>query len=134
MAAGSSERLVRRGGGPSMSEPEPSAVRYERQGVAALVTIDRQHRRNAVDGPTAAALHDAYLRFEDDAEARVMVLTGAGGVAFCAGADLKATHTMAERLMSAEGPMGFTRLTDRKSTRLNSSHLGISYAVFCLKK
>src|ERR1035441_10856491 len=26
------------------------------------------------------------------------------------------------------------RLTDRKSTRLNSSHLGISYAVFCLKK
>ena len=61
---------------------------------AALVTIDRQHRRNAVDGPTAAALHEAYLRFEADEEARVLVLTGAGGVSFCAGADLKATDTL----------------------------------------
>src|SRR5437899_9106577 len=33
-----------------------------------------------------------------------------------------------------EGPVQFHRLPDRKSTRLNSSHLGISYAVFCLKK
>src|SRR5688500_20094068 len=32
------------------------------------------------------------------------------------------------------GPAGFQRRTDRKSTRLNSSHLVISYAVFCLKK
>src|SRR5437899_10247533 len=31
-------------------------------------------------------------------------------------------------------PSGVTRTEDRKSTRLNSSHLGISYAVFCLKK
>src|SRR5258705_8815733 len=29
---------------------------------------------------------------------------------------------------------GFKQVIDRKSTRLNSSHLGISYAVFCLKK
>jgi enoyl-CoA hydratase len=92
------------------------AVTYERRGAAALVTIDRQHRRNAVDGPTAAALHEAYLRFEADEGARVMVLTGAGGLAFCAGADLKATDTMAGRLTSAEGPMGFTRLTASKPT------------------
>jgi enoyl-CoA hydratase len=97
-----------------MSEPEP--VRYERRGAAAIITIDRQHRRNAVDGPTAAALHEAYLRFEADEEARVLVLTGAGGVAFCAGADLKATDTMAGRLLSEEGPMGFTRLTPSKPT------------------
>ncbi len=92
------------------------AVRYERRGAAALVTIDRPHRRNAVDGPTAAALHAAYVRFEADDDARVMVLTGAGGVAFCAGADLKATASMAGRLMSEEGPMGFTRLTPAKPT------------------
>ena|ERR1700677_4954163 len=97
-----------------MSEPEP--VRYERRGAAAIITIDRQHRRNAVDGPTAAALHEAYLRFEDDEAARVLVLTGAGEVSFCAGADLKATDTMASRLMSEEGPMGFTRLTPSKPT------------------
>jgi enoyl-CoA hydratase len=99
-----------------MSELEPGAVRYERTGAAALVTIDRQHRRNAVDGPTAAALHAAYERFEADDEARVLVLTGAGGVSFCAGADLKATLTFRERLMNAEGPMGFTRLTPSKPT------------------
>jgi enoyl-CoA hydratase len=91
-------------------------VHYERRGATALVTIDRQHRRNAVDGPTAAALHDAYVRFEADDEARVMVLTGAGDVAFCAGADLKATETFVPRLMSEEGPMGFTRLTPSKPT------------------
>ena len=95
---------------------EPDAVRYERDGVAAVVSIDRQHRRNAVDGETAAKLHEAYLQFEADEDARVLVLTGAGGVAFCAGADLKATETMAGRLMSAEGPMGFTRLTPSKPT------------------
>ena len=118
-----------------MSDPDPSAVRYERKGVAALVTIDRQHRRNAVDGPTAAALHDAYQRFEDDPEARVMVLTGAGGVAFCAGADLKATDTMVERLMSAEGPMGFTRLTPSKPTIAAISGFclagGLELALWC---
>jgi enoyl-CoA hydratase len=100
------------GDGPSGAD----AVRYERRGAAALVTIDRPHRRNAVDGPTAAALHDAYTRFEADDGARVMVLTGAGDVSFCAGADLKATGTFVERLMSDEGPMGFTRLMPSKPT------------------
>jgi enoyl-CoA hydratase len=99
-------------GGPSGAD----AVRYERVGVCAVVTIDRPHRRNAVDGPTAAALHEAYLRFEADDDARVMVLTGGGELAFCAGADLKATDTMAGRLMGEEGPMGFTRLTPSKPT------------------
>jgi enoyl-CoA hydratase len=91
-------------------------VRYERIGAAAVVTIDRPERRNAVDGPTAEALHAAYLAFEADDGARVMVLTGAGGVAFCAGADLKAIDTYAPRLDLPEGPMGFTRLTPSKPT------------------
>ncbi len=111
------------------------AVRYERNGAAAIVTIDRPHRRNAVDGPTAAALHEAYLRFEDDEDARVLVVTGAGGVSFCAGADLKATETMVERLMSAEGPMGFTRLTPSKPTIAAISGFclagGLEIALWC---
>ena len=94
----------------------PDPVRYEQVGAAAVVTIDRPERRNAVDGPTAEALHAAYQRFEADDSARVMVLTGAGGVAFCAGADLKAVETYAPRLSLAQGPMGFTRLTPSKPT------------------
>jgi enoyl-CoA hydratase len=94
----------------------PQAVSYEQRGSTALITIDRPERRNAVDGPTAEKLLEAYRRFEADEEARVLVVTGAGGISFCAGADLKATETMAPRLMSPEGPMGFTRLTSPKPT------------------
>jgi enoyl-CoA hydratase len=93
-----------------MSEP----VRYDRRGAAAVVTIDRPERRNAVDGPTAEALLAALERFEADDDARVMVLTGAGGQAFCAGADLKAIDTYAGRLDDPDGPMGFTRRTPAK--------------------
>ncbi|HEX5782866.1 MAG TPA: crotonase/enoyl-CoA hydratase family protein [Solirubrobacteraceae bacterium] len=87
-------------------------VRFERTGAAAVVTIDRPERRNAVDGETAAALLAAYERFAADDGARVMVLTGAGEQAFCAGADLKALETLDPD--APAGPMGFTRLTPAK--------------------
>jgi enoyl-CoA hydratase len=123
------------GDGQGAPEQSGTPVRYERHGAAALITIDRQHRRNAVDGPTAAALHEAYLRFEADDQARVLVLCGAGGVSFCAGADLKATHTFVERLSSAEGPMGFTRLTPSKPTIAAISGFclagGLELALWC---
>lgn len=92
------------------------AVRYERAGAAAVLTIDRQERRNAVDGPTAELLNAGFARFESEDDARVLVLTGAGGVSFCAGADLKAIDSFGGRLMAPEGPMGFTRLTPSKPT------------------
>ena len=91
-------------------------VSYERIGAAALVTIDRPERRNAVDGPTADALQEAYERFAADEAARVLVLTGAGELAFCAGADLKSLETLDERLENPAGPLGFTRLTSPKPT------------------
>jgi enoyl-CoA hydratase len=87
-------------------------VNYERRGPAALVTIDRPERRNAVDGPTAAELLRAYERFAADGDARVIVLTGAGDEAFCAGADLKALETLDAD--APAGPMGFSRLTPAK--------------------
>ena len=91
-------------------------VRYERVGAAAVLTIDRQHRRNAVESSTAERLRDGLNAFEADDDARVMILTGAGGVAFCAGADLKAIETYAPRLDDPDGPMGFTRRTPTKPT------------------
>jgi len=86
-------------------------VRYEREGAAAVLTIDRPQRRNAVDAATAAALRRGLEEFEADDSARVLVLTGAGGQAFCAGADLKAMDLDVEH---PGGPMGFTRLTPGK--------------------
>ena len=89
-------------------------VRYERVGAAAVLTIDRPERRNAVDGPTAELLHQGFEQFERDDEARALVLTGAGGVAFCAGADLKAIETLDPD--APGGPLGFTRLFSPKPT------------------
>jgi enoyl-CoA hydratase len=111
------------------------AVEYERRGAAALVTIAREQRRNAVDGPTAAALQGAYERFEAEDDARVLVLTGAGELAFCAGADLKAIESFADRLGLAGGPMGFTRLTPSKPTIAAISGFclagGLELALWC---
>jgi enoyl-CoA hydratase len=91
-------------------------VRYQRSGAAAVLTIDRPERRNAIDGPTAAALHEAFREFVADDGARVLVLTGTGEAAFCAGADLKAIDTLGPRLELPEGPLGFTRLASPKPT------------------
>src|SRR3954469_21997432 len=97
-------------------DPDPiDEVRYDERGPVAVVTIDRQHRRNAIDGRTAQALVDALERFEADDAARVMVLTGAGE-AFCAGADLTAIASLAPRANGPDGPLGFTRRTSTKPT------------------
>jgi enoyl-CoA hydratase len=101
-----------------------SAVRYERVGAASVITIDRRERRNAVDPETADQLLDAYRRFESDDEARVMVLTGEGDEAFCAGADLKSVaaarddEAIAKQWLKPRphGPLGFTRITSPKPT------------------
>jgi enoyl-CoA hydratase len=87
------------------------AVRVERDGPVTTVVLSRPERRNAVDGPTAAALADAFRDFDGDREASVAVLYGEGGV-FCAGADLKAIGTPAGNRVDpdGDGPMGPTRL------------------------
>jgi enoyl-CoA hydratase len=88
-----------------------SAVQWETDGPVAIVTIDRPAVRNAVDGPTAAALAEAFRRFDADESLAVAVLTGAGGT-FCAGADLKAvSEGRGNRLAEdGDGPMGPTRM------------------------
>ncbi len=86
-------------------------LRYERIGAAAVLTIDRPERRNAIDAAAAEAFRSGVAEFEADEGARVLVLTGAGGVAFCAGADLKAMDLDVDH---PHGPMGPTRLTPSK--------------------
>jgi enoyl-CoA hydratase/carnithine racemase len=91
--------------------PVSSTVRTERHGDALVVTIDRPEVRNAVDGPTAAALADAFRDFDADDELAVAILTGAAGT-FCSGFDLKSVAAGAPRPVRKEGdgPMGPTRL------------------------
>ncbi|MGW1162089.1 crotonase/enoyl-CoA hydratase family protein [Streptomyces sp. NPDC002519] len=86
-------------------------VRIERQGYVTTVVLSRPEARNAVDGPTAAALADAFRAFDADPSARVAVLWGEGGT-FCAGADLKAVGTERGNRVAedGDGPMGPTRL------------------------
>ena len=86
-------------------------VRVVRDGPVTVVTIDRSGRRNAVDGPAAAALAEAFREVDRDPGASVAVLTGAGG-AFCAAADLKAVAAGRPPRVAddGDGPMGPTRL------------------------
>jgi len=88
-----------------------SAVRVERSGPVTTVILDRPHARNAVDGPTAAALYQAFDEFDRDESASVAVLWGDRGT-FCAGADLKAlgTPNSNQTHRSGPGPMGPTRM------------------------
>ncbi len=86
-------------------------MRVDRDGPVTTVTLDRPERRNAVDGPTAAELADAFRAFDADDEAAVAVLHGAGGT-FCAGADLTAIAGPDRNRTEpdGDGPMGPTRL------------------------
>ena len=87
------------------------SVGYRRVGNAAVVTIDRPERRNAIDRATAEALLAAWRDFDADPGALVGVLTGAGGC-FCAGVDLVALDLVEQ----AEGWLGHTRPTVSKPT------------------
>jgi methylglutaconyl-CoA hydratase len=62
-------------------------TRYEIRGPAALITMDRADKRNALSRALIAGLVDAFARARDDRTVRCVILTGAGPV-FCAGMDL----------------------------------------------
>ena len=62
---------------------------YENRGQVAVVTINRPEARNAINSGVREGLAAAWQRFDNDGDARVAILTGAGDKAFCAGADLK---------------------------------------------
>ncbi len=55
-----------------------------------IITINRPEARNAIDGPTSTAIGSALDEIEEDKDIWVVIITGAGDKAFCAGMDLKA--------------------------------------------
>ncbi len=87
------------------------SVHVTHEGPVTTISIDRPEARNAVDGPTAEALAQAFRDFDADDDSAVAVLTGAGGT-FCSGADLKAVGSERGNRVEAEGdgPMGPSRM------------------------
>ena len=77
-----------------------SNILYEKKGHVRLITINRAEKMNSLDFTANDELVDLWYEFEEDEDARVAVITGAGSQAFCAGADLK-TYTLAFAQTSA---------------------------------
>jgi enoyl-CoA hydratase len=96
---------------PDTGGGRAATVQVDRKGPVTTVILNRPGVRNAVDGPTAAALAEAFEDFDADPDAAVAVLFGAGGT-FCAGADLKAMGGAFGNRVEADGrgPMGPTRM------------------------
>jgi crotonobetainyl-CoA hydratase len=84
----------------------PAAL-TERRGNVMVITINRPEARNAVNGAVSIAVGEALARAQDDVEVRAVVITGAGGKSFCAGADLKAIARHENLYHPDHGEWGF---------------------------
>ena len=92
-------------------------VEVQERGAVRILRIERPDQRNCVDGETAVGIGRAIEAFAADDGARVLVVTGAGELAFCAGADLKNGLSLFEHeYLDKAGPMGFARLDPGKPT------------------
>jgi enoyl-CoA hydratase/carnithine racemase len=82
---------------------DESAVTYEVTGAIARITLNRPRSRNALSAEVTSGLLAALDRAECDDAVRVVVLTGAGDRAFCAGGDLSALGALGGAHRSAGG-------------------------------
>lgn len=96
-------------------------LRYERDGAVVTLTYDRPRQHNAINRKMNVELHHAWQRFRDDEDAFVLVITGAGEQAFCAGWDLQDAAELDELgdfdafrvdVYNSPGACGYTRRAD----------------------
>jgi enoyl-CoA hydratase len=96
-------------------------LRYERTDHVVTLTYDRPEQHNAVNRQMNTELHDAWQRFRDEEASFVLVITGAGEHAFCAGWDLQDAAELAQlgdydafraSLYNSPGECGYTRRAD----------------------
>lgn len=92
-----------------------SKLLAEPRGPVTVVTLNRPEVHNCIDAETAGLLAEAIRAFAADGSARVLVVTGAGGRAFCSGADLKDLEGVMARATRGQGaPLGFADLEPGK--------------------
>lgn len=65
-------------------------VQFKVEDHIAIIVLDNQAKRNAIDPPMRAQLTEAYERIVSDDDIRVTIITGAGDKAFCSGGDINA--------------------------------------------
>jgi len=106
-----------------MSEP----VRYEVDNGVAWLTIDRPEARNALNRPVRDGLLTGVHRFNADDSAQVLVLTGAGDRAFCAGGDLKEMADTALQMPPPDFVPQFGRTIDVAKPTIAAVN-GVAYA------
>ncbi len=87
-----------------------NAVNFELHDEVMLITLDRP-KANAIDAETSHILGEVFIRFRDDENLRVAVITGSGDRFFCGGWDLKAASE-GEAVDADFGPGGFAGLTE----------------------
>src|SRR5919201_5227797 len=94
---------------------------YERDDHVVTITNNRPDQHNPVNRNVNEELHHAWQRFRDDADAFVLVITGAGDTTFCAGWDLADAAALTETpdfdefrvsLYNSPGECGYTRRAD----------------------
>ncbi|MFP4149184.1 MAG: enoyl-CoA hydratase/isomerase family protein [Nitriliruptoraceae bacterium] len=100
------------------------AVEEDRQGAVATVTIARPEARNALDAATLEELIAAFTRLDADPEVRVLVLTGAGDKAFCAGADLRSGLTSDPSVLDGHEQRGLLRRLFASTEALRTPLIG----------
>ena len=92
-----------------------SVLTVEDDDAIRVITIERPHRRNAVDLAVAVAIGQAIDQFEADDHLRVLIITGAGGT-FCAGMDLRAYLAGERPVVPGRGFAGIVERPPRKPT------------------
>lgn len=97
-----------------MTEVLEDVVLVETRGQVGIMTLNRPRVHNAVSREVTEKMAAAIDGFEADNDIRVLVVTGAGGQTFCAGADLKAVMSLRPTVPELGGFAGITARTFRK--------------------
>ena len=82
--------------------PDHEAIILERDGPIATIRLNRPDKHNAINSVMSREMIDALDVLEADGDVRVIVLTGAGDKAFCAGGDLKERRGMTDDAWAAQ--------------------------------